>query len=49
MMKVLIAYLLCMLGVVFLVNVYIPESIKSTSDRQDSINRLLQPPSNKIE
>jgi hypothetical protein len=49
MMKALIVYLLCMLGVLFFVNVYIPNSIKSTLDRQDSVNRLLQPPSNVIE
>ena len=49
MMKALIVYLLCMLGVIFFVNVYIPNSIKSTLDRQESINRLMQPPSNVIE
>ena len=49
MMKALIVYLLCMLGVIFSVNVYLPKSIESTLDRQDSINRLLQPPSNVIE
>ena len=49
MMKALIVYLLCMLGVIFFVNAYLPNSIKSTLDRQDSINRLLQPPSNVIE
>lgn len=49
MMKALIVYLVCMLGVLFLVNVYLPNSIKSTLDRQDSINRILQPPSSVIE
>ena len=49
MMKALIVYLLCMLGVLYFVNVYIPNSMKSTLDKQESINRLLQPPSNVIE
>ena len=49
MMKALIVYLLCMLGVLFLVNIYIPNSIKSTLDRQESLNRILQPPSDVIE
>ena len=49
MIKALIVYLLCMLGVIFFVNMYLPNSIESTLDRQDSINRLLQPPSNVIE
>ena len=49
MMKALIVYLLCMLGVLFFVNVYIPNSMKSTLDRQDALNKLMQPPSNVIE
>jgi len=49
MMKALIVYLVCMLGILFFVNVSIPDSTKSTLDRQDSINRILQPPSDVIE
>jgi len=49
MMKALIVYLVCMLGILFFVNVSIPDSMKSTLDRQDSINRILQPPSDVIE
>ena len=49
MMKALIVYLLCMLGLLFFVNVSISDSTKSTLDRQDSINSVLQPPSSVIE
>lgn len=49
MMRALIVYLLCMLGVLLFVNVYLPKSIESVESRQQSINRLLQPPSNVIE
>ena len=36
MMKALIVYLLCMLGVLFFVNVYLPKSIESVESRQQS-------------